>query len=1128
MKLLFAAIMSLALLPCFAQESTGSISGNVFDPQDAVVVGANVEVKNTSTNRVFRTTTNEKGFFLAPALPVGPYELSVQQAGFKRNVTTGITLQVNQQVDLDVRLQLGLTQDSVQVTAEAMLVDTSSATIGEVIENRRVTDLPINGRNALALTLLNPSVVSNAGPTNSGFGDRGVQISSLSINGSPNAMNAQMLDGANNTLSFVGEVGVPPAVDSVEEFKVQSGPMSAEFGFTAGGAINLVTKSGTNQIHGTAYEFLRNDKLDARNAFARVRLPLRYNQYGGSIGGPFIKNRTFGFFNYEEYKLRRSTPRIVNVPIQSWRQGDFSNLLNANGVQIAVFDPATVRANPNGAGLVRDRFPGNIVPQNRFDPITPKILAFYPLPNRTPSNAFSQAQNFQDSNLERVNWDQLNFKVDHRLTENNSIFFRYTSAQHAPTGNSIFTDPTVGQNRVDDQINRNVVLNDTHTFSPTVLNNLRVGVMRQSFSFRAVNAGEDWPSKLGLPSSVPNEQFPQINIGFPVIGGQAFGTRGSINWDMQNMLTWLRGNHSFKFGYNYRINQGNNRQGAALSGDYSFNGLTSNPQSPAGTGSALAQFLLGDVNTAFIDRILGASNHGTSSSFFIQDDWRASRRLTLNLGLRYDFQQKPYERNNGLINFDPTQRDPISGLMGRVVFAGRDGQPRSFLNSDSRDFGPRVGLAWDIFGNSKTVFRAGYGIFYPSIFFRTFFGNTQLFSSTRTTYVERGPGLSSFRFSQGLPFAPTQPGQVLTSNALLGQAVNYREPNGQTPMSQQWDASVQQQLKGWAVDMTYSANRGSGFAAGGYNLNQLDPRLRLQLGQSLFDNVPNPYAGRVPGGLGAATITRERSLMQFPYYQSVSVESPLIGSYISHLFLLNVKRPLRQGLLINFAFTGGKKISDNAISPVDFGLIEQVNQNGWQDGLYNRKLERSLDPTDINRRAVVSLIYELPFGKGKWLSSSKGLINGLVGGWQLNMITVMQTGAPLTVTGANNQGASRPNSTGVSARLDDPTVTHWFDTTQFVNPPQFTLGTVGRTIPDVRHPGTQNFDLSLVKSTVIRERVNVQFRLEAFNAFNKVNYGLVDDSFSAGPDGRNQSATFGTANTARDARIVQLGLKLVF
>jgi len=1121
-------------LTCFsialAQQGGGTISGTVSDQQGAVIPGARIELRNVGTNAVFSTTTNETGAYVAPGLAVGEYEVTAESDGFKRSVRSGVTLQVQQNAQINMTLEIGQVAEVVEVTGAAPLVDTGGATLGTVIERKSVSDLPLNGRQALALTLLTAGVVSNAGPTASGFGDRGIQLSAISINGSPNSMNGQMLDGNNNTLTYVGEVGVPPAVDSVEEFKVQSGTMSAEFGFTAGGSINLVTRSGTNQIHGTAYEFLRNEKLDARNTFSSNKLPLRYNQFGFSVGGPFIKNKTFGFFNYEKYLLRTSSPRIRSVPIAPFRQGDFGQLATSNGTFRPIFDPSTTRDNPDGGGQVRDPYANNVVPQAAFDPVSANVIDFWPLPNRTPNNPNTFTQNFQDAAVRRVDWTQWNLKLDHRFSDKHNMFFRFTQARHEPSANDIFTDPTVGRDREDDQKNKNVMVSDTYTFSPTFINNFRAGFSRQIFTFTTINAFRDWPSRLGLPPIVPDDQMPQINFGFGTIGGGAVGARGSMNWDIQNMATVIRGKHTLKIGVNYRDIYGGNRQGGALSGVFNFGGLTDNPQSPGGTGSNMAQFLTGDVQNARIDRILGNAWHAWAFSGFVQDDYRMTSRLTLNFGLRYDYQRKPVERWDGHINFDPDCTLP-NGLRGCTVFANFEGQGRSFVDEDMNDLGPRFGFAYDVTGKGKTILRGGYGVFYPSIYWRNFFGDPTLFSLTRTNYQSSGPEFAAFQFQDGFPFTPVEsPGRSAGADARLGQNVNLREADKTTPMTQQWNLSMQHQIGNWAFEATYAGNKGNHFVSSGYNLNQLDPALRAQLGQDLFTRVDNPNAGLVPGGLGASTITLERSLMAFPHYNNVNINNPRLGNYISHQLQLSARKRLTNGLLLNAAFTGGKRISDSLANPVNFGSVEQVNENGFQNGRFDRQAARSIDPTDVSRRLVLSGLYELPFGKGRKFDPDNSALDKIVGGWQVNVIGTIQNGVPLTVRGANNFQANRPNSTGVSAALprSERTPERWFDTQAFVNPPDFTFGTVGRALPDVRHPGTVNWDLSFIKDTRFGERYNLQFRAEAFNFMNQVNYGLANDAFSAGPDGFNQSGSFGTITRAREPRRLQFGLKFIF
>jgi hypothetical protein len=666
-------------------------------------------------------------------------------------------------------------------------------------------------------------------------------------------------------------------------------------------------------------------------------------------------------------------------------------------------------------------------------------------------------------------------------------------------------------------------LSDTHVFTATSINEFRVGATRGSFPFVVRSFGGDWPAKLGLPSIVPPDTIPGISNGLPGFNTGTAGFRGSLNWQFLDQVNLIRGAHSLKLGLDVRLLQGHNLQRSAPSGSYTFNaGLSGNPTAPAGTGSAYASFLMGAVQSASVTTHVGESQVSHSISGYIQDDWKTTRRLTLNFGLRYDFQSQPLERNNGSTNFDPACRLP-NGLLGCTVFAGVDGQPRNWRPNDFSNFGPRIGFAFDIFGNTKTILRAGYGILYPSQMWRENYPSANGFAQTSTSYPQADPNRPAFRLQQGFPSAPIPPqGRGLGPAAFLGSSVTLDEEDGRIPMSQQFTMGLQQQIRGnWLFEGVYSGNLGRGFTAGSYDLNQLDPQY-LSLGQALQQQVPNPYAGLVPGALGGATISREQSLKPFPYYNAINVRNPRLGSYSSHLLLLSAEKRMSSGLTFLFSYTAGKIISDSLHTPVNFGPIEQASITGYQNGKFNRRAERAVDPTDVSKRATVSLLYELPFGRGQqgW--------NRLLGGWQINTIGIMQTGIPLNVTGANNQRASRPDSTGVSAKLDNPTAARWFDTTQFVNPAPFTFGNVGRTLPDVRAPGTVNWDLSFIKNTRLVERGNLQFRAEMFNFLNHVNLGIPNTGFSPGPDGRNQSGAFGTITSARDARTIQLALKLSF
>ena len=1135
------AVTLMAALPLAAQQGRGTILGTVTDQSGAAVGGASVSIENTQTNIRVNTQTTGEGFFTSPPLIVGTYSVTVDHAGFKKSVQTGISLQVDQRAEISFHLELGTIGQSVEVSAEAPLVNTEDATVGQVIENKRVEELPINGRSAFALVGLSINMKSNAGPTQSGFADRGTNLSAFSINGGPSAVNYFLVDGMVAINSYYPDLNADLAVDAVQEFKVQSGSMSAEYGLTAGGVINVATKSGTNEYHGTAYEYVRNNIFNSRNTFATTIPPFRYNQYGLSLGGPVVipkvyngHNKTFIFGNWEQWDYRLYSQPITTVPIAAQRTGDFSGLYSATGTLIPIYDPATTAVNATGSGYVRQVFPGNIIPQSRLDPVAVNIEnTFYPLPNRTPTNAFTNANNLLSYVGNARSMQQYTVRLDQHFSDKDSMFGRYTYFRHHDDNGAQAPWPNpVARDRNDNFETRNGVISETHVFTPTLLNEVRVGVARQYFPFQVDSAYSGWPQKLGLPNSVPPTALPQVSNGLTNFPTETIGLRGALTWQLGDTVTIVRSNHTLKAGFEYRLLFGNNYQTSSPSGSYNFPAtLTGNPQSQSGTGSAYADFMIGYVGSATFTTHVGESEKGYALAGFVQDDWHVSRRLALSLGLRYDFQLPPYERNGGTTNFNPYTADPTTHLLGRLEFAGQD-YGRSALNSDDTNFGPRAGFAYDVSGNGKTVIRGGYAIFYPSIFNIQYFGNTSGFATTTTTYNPPGgnSNLPAMIFAQGLATPPIPPqGRALGSTAFLGQGVSFDQPNQKTPMSQQWDLSVQRALPGhWIVEGTYSGNHGTHLVAGSYNLDQLTDQQYASLGTTLQNLVPNPYAGIVPGSLGAATITLQQSLYAYPYQSSITVRNPHLGNSIYHSGLLRIEKQFSHGLTFLASYTNGKIISDSVGTAIGFGNVEQVTTTGYQNGLYNRRAERSIDPTDVSQRLVLSGVYELPFGKGHALAADNRFVDQVIGGWQVNSIAVMQTGVPVVITGANNNLASRPNSTGQSAKLANPTAAEWFNTAVFVNPPLYTYGNLGRVLPDVRNPGVVNVDLSLVKNMIIHEKVRLQFRAESFNVMNHVNLGLVSGGFSPGANGLNASGSFGTITSARDPRSLQLALKLIF
>ncbi|AFL90013.1 hypothetical protein Terro_3804 [Terriglobus roseus DSM 18391] len=1131
-----------------AQQGTGNIIGVVRDSTGSAVAGATVDIQDTDRNAVIHLTSNGAGFYNSPPLVLGSnYTVSVSKPGFASSTVTGIAVTVGSRVEANLELKVGSAEASITVEASQASLDTTSGTLGVLIGEKSIEDLPLNGRNTIALATLTPGVRITTTVAQGGFANRGTNLSAISINGSPTGSNSYILDGQNNLAATTGEIAINPTVDAIQEFKVQSGIFSAQYGFTLGGVVNLVSRSGTSKFHGTAYEFWRNDILNARNAFATASVSkpvLRYNQFGGSLGGPVYKDRAFAFGNYEEYRFIQGTPQFLSVPTAAQRAGDFSGLRDSTGKPIQLYNPFSTVV----TGTIARRTPYANNQITNIDPVAQAYQnAFYPLPNVTPTNAFTNTNNFLFVQRGVSNMRQALGRLDYRVTEKDALLIRFAYFNQftngGQSGGTYYPNPIVA-NRYDNYNIKSAIVGLTHTFSSTLINDLRFSMTRQELPFAAASAGLNIPQQLGLPANVPNFAIPIVGNGLPA-ANQQIGYRAYTNPQITDTVTKVLGRHALTFGTDLRFNVGANLQRNAPSGNFSFAAaLTTDPSgaaAPAGgvnSGNTYATFLSGAVSSATIATNLGQADRAFSTSFFLQDDWQATSRLTFNLGLRYDYQQQPYEQNNGYSNFDPTASS--GGFTGATYYAATNDLGRNFLRENYRDFGPRVGFALRLTEDGKTVVRGGFGIYYANTFSSVYTGITNGFATTSTTYNPAGNDtrLAAFQFKNGFPYAPTQPlGAALGPLGFLGQAAAYQPSNAKTPSSQQYTLSLQRELPySIVVQASYVGNHGVHIVAGNYNMNQLDPKY-FSLGRAaLTATVANPNAGKIPGSLGSATITRQQSLLPLPAYGTVTVTYPHDGMLIAHYLELTAQRQASKGLTVLFGYTMGKLMSNGVQSALSYiNGISGFSTSGYQN-VYNRSAEYGLDPSDVSQRGTLSLLYNLPFGRGQKFDTHNGFVNRVVGGFQVNVIGVMQTGTPLTISGANAFTATRPNYVpGASVSVPNQTRNQWFNTAAFQNPSDFTYGNVPRTLPHVRGPGTQNFDLSIFKTTEITERLKFQIRAEAFNVLNHVNYGLPNTTFTAGANpisgvggGANTSGSFGVITNAADPRSIQLAGKLIF
>jgi hypothetical protein len=1134
-------LVCLLIAPLAAQSPKGTITGTVTDIQGARVPRVEVIARHVGTNISYSTASSDDGTYVIASLPVGAFEVTASAPGFKNFRRTDVVLEVAQRLRLDITLELGAVSETVTVTGEVTRVRTEESTLGTVVERQRIEQLPLNGRHVFNLVKL----VAGVQPRfrdQEGFAEITNQsFSQIRFNGGPVYGNQFFLDGGTNTVPVHNEISVVPMVDAVEEFKVETNALKAEFGQTSGGVVNVVTKAGSNEFHGSLYEFLRNDVLDARNAFATQRDPatgrikpvLRYNQYGGTLGGPVRipgvydgRNRTFFHAGYEQWRHRSAAVRRGTVPTALERAGDFSRTFDGRGVLIPIYDPATTRANPAGSGFVRDLLPGNLVPRNRFDAVSLKVLEFLPQPNVPPNNPFTNADNFLSLASSPTNQGVTNVRVDHRFSESDSIFFRYSVTRNTREGKGIGLGPADPDTfaRNDQRDNHNWILTETHVFSPNLIHEFKGNVTRQDLPFQHGSFGGDWPSKLGLPRSIPQDLFPRIEIGgVMAIGAPNFaaGHRAQHSVQFADSLTWIRGRHQLKLGTDQRWQRLNWILRSFPSGQYTFSaGLTGDPQRPAGTGIGMATFLLGEVTGGQLGFQPHFSFHSWSNGTYFQDDFKLTPRLTLNLGVRYDFSSTPVERHNRHSNFDPFLPNSETRLPGVLAYSGVTA-PRSFVDRDYNNFGPRVGFAYALTKDGKTAIRGGYGLVYLLTESGDASGdasNSLGFSSV-TPFTALGP-FQVFQFSQGPASLLLPRGAAGGTSAFRGQDVRYQDRNAPAPYLQQWNLTVQRELPGqWVVSASYAGNRGVKLFGSNYDLNQLDP-VHFSQGLALQDRVANPFQGQVAGSLGAATVPRSQVLRPFSDYLTVATFANHGASSIYHSLQLTAEKRYAKGVSALVSYTNGKLINDSFSSAGSQGGLD-----GFRLGRFNRRIDRALDADDIAQRLVVSGVWDLPFGR-----DAQGAARQVIGGWQINTITTIQSGSPLAVRGSNNfTGIPFPDL------LRDPTlpgsgrsVLRWFDPDAFRNPANFTVGNAPRTLPNTRGPGLVDVAFSAFKEFRLAEGKALEFRAELFNALNRVNLNNPNVTFTPNAQGVNSNPNLGRITSSLNARTIQLGLRLAF
>lgn len=1140
---------ALFALVSFAQVAT--LTGRITDPSGAVVPQALVLARSIDTGVSTTAESTGDGYYTLASLVPGRYEITITKSGFIPVKQTGLELTVQQIARLDVTLKVGGVAEAIEVQAQAALLDSESSTVGQVIGNRQVTELPLLGRNTYALAMLVPGVRNSAGVNNLVID----QISTVaySINGQRSNSNEFLLDGAPNTAASQNQPVINANPDMVQEFKVETNNFAAEYGRASGGVFNVITRGGTNALHFSLYEFLRNDKLNANDFFANrggvARAPFRFNQFGGTVGGPVVipklyngRNRTFFFVNTEIVRFIQGITYTVVLPDPRQLTGDFSQARLADGRQVTIFDPATAAPNPAG-GFLRSAFPGNIIPAGRIDPVARNVSRLFPSP--TVLNAPLGVINYSRTDGNRVPKDSYSFRGDHNFTDANRMFVRYsyddTPYIRAPVYGEQFRNiaPTAGPQVF---TRWNAVLEDTHTFSPTMLGTFRYSASRLINYRRPYSDNFDITS-LGLPAymhqgmvdplSLPaititgysaTGSVPNIIVG-GIIGATDLISFGHTLQTAQGNLTKNLTRHTFKFGGEFRAIQFNNQQTGDQATNFSFNPQWTQGPNPnassAVAGLGLATFLLG-IPGGGVNPAPALAMTTKYHALFMQDAWKITPKLTINWGVRWDYETPRTDRFNQLANFDYNATSPLQvtglALRGGLTYVGVGGQSRYNAAPDRNNFAPRLGIAYRLAG--KTVIRAGGGLFYAHT--GGVGGSAGPFGTSGfqagTNIVTSLDGITPIvKWSDPYPNGFNRPtGSSLGLATLLGQSIQFYDRDNVVPYSGQWNFNIQQEVPGNILfEIGYAGSRGLHFTEN-RPWNQLPVQLLTQ-GDALRQQVTNPFFGQIAvGPLSQRTVSRAQLLRPFPHFDGVSSQSAGWASSTYHALEVKAEKRYASGLSILVSYTWSK-LMDYGTGPF---AGEALGASTFQN-FYNLAAEWSPSSLDQTHRYIMNAVYELPFFRNSAASAAKFL-----GGWQIGGIWTGFSGGPLGITSAVNNtfsqgGGQRPNWNGRNECVPNPTPARWLDSGVLSNPAPYSFGTAPRTFNGCRSDGTSQVDLIVTKNTRFLERWNLQFRTEVFNISNTPRFAPPNANFG--------NPQFGVVNTQSNLpRIVQFGLKLIY